>query len=159
MDFRVGRITEVEINPTSEKLYNEKVDIGNGEIRTIASGLQKFIPIEGMQDQLVVVLCNLKAKKLAGYNSHGMVLCAETPDKSQVELLRPPEGSQPGDIITFPGFERNPPEALNPKKNPWDTVMPKLRIDENGVACYESVPFTSDKGNFRSKTITNGIIA
>jgi len=39
MDFRVGRIIEVCKNPNSEKLYNEKVDIGNGEIRSIASGL------------------------------------------------------------------------------------------------------------------------
>lgn len=107
---------------------------------------------------MVVVLCNLKPKKLADYMSHGMVLCGETPDKSKVELLIPPEGSQPGDIITFPGYERNPPEALNPKKNPWDTVQPKLRVDDNGVACYESVPFTTSKGTVRSKTITNGII-
>ncbi len=48
MDIRVGRIIEVWKNPASEKLYNEKVDIGNGEIRSIASGLQKLVPIEQM---------------------------------------------------------------------------------------------------------------
>ena len=30
---------------------------------------------------MCIVLCNLKAKPLAGYNSHGMVLCAETPSR------------------------------------------------------------------------------
>lgn len=49
-DFRVGKIIWVEKNPNSENLYNEKVDIGNGEIRTIASGLQQFIPLENMKD-------------------------------------------------------------------------------------------------------------
>lgn len=39
MDFRVGKIIEVWKNPNSEKLYNEKVDLGNGVIRSIASGL------------------------------------------------------------------------------------------------------------------------
>ncbi len=39
MDIRVGRIVEVWKNPNSDKLYNEKIDIGNGEIRGIASGL------------------------------------------------------------------------------------------------------------------------
>jgi tRNA-binding EMAP/Myf-like protein len=39
MDIRVGKIVHVEKNPNSDKLYNEKVDIGNGEIREIASGL------------------------------------------------------------------------------------------------------------------------
>ncbi len=46
MDIRVGQIVEVWPNPNSEKLYNEKVDLGNGEIRSIASGLQKLIPID-----------------------------------------------------------------------------------------------------------------
>ena len=93
MDIRVGRIIEVYKNPASEKLYNEKIDIGNGEIRSIASGLQKLVPLEQMQNAMCVVLCNLKAKKLADYMSHGMVLCAETPDRSAAELLQPPEGS------------------------------------------------------------------
>lgn len=39
MDFRVGKVVKVWNNPISEKLYNENVDIGNGEIREIASGL------------------------------------------------------------------------------------------------------------------------
>jgi len=39
MDFRVGKIIWVEKNSSSDKLYNEKVDIGNGEIREIGSGL------------------------------------------------------------------------------------------------------------------------
>ena len=93
MDFRVGRVVEICKNPNSEKLYNEKVDIGNGEIRQIASGLQKLVKIEDLQDKLCIVLCNLKAKKLADYVSHGMLLCAETPDRLTAELLIPPEGS------------------------------------------------------------------
>ena len=56
-----------------------------------------------MTDALVVVLCNLKAKKLAGYESHGMVLCGETENKDVVELIDPPAGSQPGDLISFVG--------------------------------------------------------
>jgi len=110
MDIRVGKIVEVCKNPNSEKLYNEKVDIGNGEIREIASGLQKFLTLEQMQDAMVVVLCNLKPKKLADYMSHGMVLCAQPADGSVVEFLVPPEGSQPGDLITFEGYERKPLE-------------------------------------------------
>ena len=56
-----------------------------------------------MENQLVVVLTNLKAKNLAGFPSHGMVLCAETPNKSSVELITPPEGSIPGDLVSFKG--------------------------------------------------------
>lgn len=112
MDIRVGKIVEVHKHPDSEKLYCEKIDIGGGEIRDIASGLQQFVPIEQMQNALCVVIVNLKAKKLAGFPSHGMVLCAETPKEDpnrKVELLRVPEGSQIGDLITFGSEGRDPP--------------------------------------------------
>ena len=46
MDLRVGKIVEVWKHPDSAKLYCEKIDIGNGEIRSIASGLQEFVPLE-----------------------------------------------------------------------------------------------------------------
>ena len=39
LDIRVGKITKAWPNPDSEKLYNEEIDMGNGEMRTIASGL------------------------------------------------------------------------------------------------------------------------
>ena len=90
--------------------------------------------------------------------SHGMILCAETPDRQTAELLQPPEGAQPGDLISFPGFERKPPAELNAKKNPWDNVQPKLAINGEGVAVWDNIPFTTDKGVVKSKTIQNGVI-
>lgn len=38
-DLRVGRIVECEIRPDSEKLYFEKIDLGEGQLREIGSGL------------------------------------------------------------------------------------------------------------------------
>lgn len=46
MDFRVGKILTCVPEPESDKLYREEVDIGNGEIRLIGSGLQKFMTLE-----------------------------------------------------------------------------------------------------------------
>eukprot|EP01017_Pseudomicrothorax_dubius_P008064 TRINITY_DN12610_c0_g2_i2.p1 TRINITY_DN12610_c0_g2~~TRINITY_DN12610_c0_g2_i2.p1 ORF type:complete len:210 (+),score=76.23 TRINITY_DN12610_c0_g2_i2:49-678(+) len=64
MDIRVGRIIECWKHPESDKLWCEKIDIGT-EIREIASGLQKFVPQDQMSG-LVLVLVNLKPRKLAG---------------------------------------------------------------------------------------------
>ena len=133
--------------------------MGNGEVRPIASGLQKLIPIDQMKDQLVVVVCNLKERKLADYMSQGMILCAETPDRQTAELLRPPEGAVPGDLVTFPGYERKCPEVLPAKKSPYDTVAPKFVIDETGVAKWDTVPFTVEgKGVCTSLNIKKGEI-
>ena len=41
--------------------------------------------------------------KMRGILSEAMVMCASTPEK--VEILAPPAGAVPGDIVTVPGFE------------------------------------------------------
>lgn len=38
-DLRVGKIVECEPHPDSTNLYREKVDVGEGELRDIGSGL------------------------------------------------------------------------------------------------------------------------
>jgi tRNA-binding EMAP/Myf-like protein len=49
---------------------------GESSPRTVVSGLVNYVPIEEMQDRMVVVLCNLKPAKMRGVESNGMVLCA-----------------------------------------------------------------------------------
>ena len=52
---------------------------------------------------MVVLLCNLKPAKMRGIVSEAMVMCASTPEK--VEILAPPAGAVPGDLVKVPGFE------------------------------------------------------
>ena len=94
-------------HPESEKLYCEKVDFGDGEVRQIASGLQKLAPIEEMKGPCVA-LVNLKPAKMAGFESNGMILGAMKGDK--VELLRPPAGAKPGERIQLAGTDPLPQE-------------------------------------------------
>lgn len=54
-----------------------------GEDREIASGLQQHVPIDKMVGK-IVVMANLKPRKLAGFNSNGMVVCASNEDHSQI---------------------------------------------------------------------------
>lgn len=155
----MGKIVKVWEHEASEKLYCEEIDIGGGVIRRIGSGLRKHVTLEQMQDALVCVICNLKARKLAGFESHGMVLCAETPDQSKIEMLRPPEGAVPGDLVHFPGSARDPPESLPGKNNAWDKTVDDLKISENGVANYKGQEFTVEgKGVCKSTTVTNGVV-
>lgn len=76
LDIRIGKIVEVSRHPDADALYVEKIDLGEAAPRTIVSGLVNFIPIEEMQNRMVVVLCNLKPAKMRGIESQGMVLCA-----------------------------------------------------------------------------------
>ena len=54
---------------------NENVKIGDEE-RTICSGIRKWYSPEDMVGKKVVVVANLKPRKMRGIVSHGMILCA-----------------------------------------------------------------------------------
>nr|CAD7257803.1 unnamed protein product [Timema shepardi] len=140
LDLRVGRIMTAKRHPDADALYVEEVDVGEDKPRTVVSGLVKFVPLEAMQNRLAVLLCNLKPAKMRGVTSEAMVMCASSPDK--VEILDPPEGSQPGDEIHVEGYPRVPDPVLNPKKKIFETVAPDLKTDTEGVATYKGSPFT-----------------
>jgi tRNA-binding EMAP/Myf-like protein len=135
------------------------IDMGNGEIRKIASGLKGKVPIENLKDSLVVVLCNLKERTLKGWPSHGMLLCASKEDGS-IEPLKPPMGSEPGDLVSIGDFPRTPVPELNPKKNPWDDVKNELTVDAFKVAQYKKEnPWTTPRGKITVDKLDNSVIS
>lgn len=112
----------------------------------------RHVPIEEMQNRMVVLLCNLKPAKMRGVTSEAMVMCASTPEK--VEILKPPQGAAPGDIVHVDGFSPNPDSVLNPKKKIFETVAPDLKTDSSLRATYKghvwSVP---GKGNVTAASL------
>lgn len=55
-----------------------------------------------MQNRMGIFLCNLKPAKMRGVVSQAMLMCASSPEK--VEILAPPNGTVPGERVTFEGF-------------------------------------------------------
>jgi len=140
LDLRVGHIRKASKHPDADSLYLEEIDCGEEKPRQVISGLVKFIPEAEMQDRLVVVLCNLKPSKMRGIVSEAMVMCASTPEK--VEILAPPPGSKPGDLVMVDGFTRRPDEVLNPKKKIFETCAPDLKVNQVKQATYKGVLWT-----------------
>ena len=159
VDIRVGKVVSIEPNPEGEKLYNEEIDIGNGEIRKIASGLRGRVDINDLKDSLVVVIANLKKRNLRGWPSHGMILCTSDKD-GKVEPLRPPEGSQAGDLVMIGNLPREP---ATDKHCPWEDVWKKLFVNDKKEATYkdekDEFVWHTEKGNIVSPTIANGTIS
>lgn len=146
-DIRVGKIIEVWPHEESDKLWCEKVDLGEAEPRQILSGLRKFYVKEDMQDQMVLVLCNLKKRNLVGVPSHGMVLCASNADHSAVEFVVPPEGAKIGERVTFEGYDGDA-EAENKfaKKKMLEKLAPDLKTDEDGVVVWKNAKSVTSAG-------------
>ena len=155
LDLRVGKIIKVEKHPDADTLYLEEIDIGEEKPRTVVSGLVKHIPIEKMQNRMVLMLCNLKPAKMRGVLSQAMVMCASSPEI--VEILDPPPGSVPGDKVVCEGYPGTPDAQLSAKKKIFEKIQPDLHTDEEGVAKYKGSPFVvvGKEGFFKSQTMKN----
>jgi len=80
LDIRVGKIVKVWNHETADKLFCEEVELaeeGADGPRQITSGLRNFYTLKEMHDRKVLVVCNLKATKIQGFISNGMILAAK----------------------------------------------------------------------------------
>ncbi|KJH48433.1 methionine--tRNA ligase, partial [Dictyocaulus viviparus] len=142
LDLRVGRILSCERHPDADTLYVEQIDVGEPAPRTVVSGLVNHVPLEQMQNRLVVVLCNLKPAKMRGVESRGMVMCASCPEK--VEILEVDQFAKPGTPITCPPYPHRPDVQLNPKKKIWESVAQELKMSKEGYAVWRNSPLLVD---------------
>lgn len=134
IDIRVGLITEIKNHPEAEKLYVETIDLGNGEVRTIVSGLVPYYKAEELLNQQVIVVYNMKPKALKGVSSEGMVLCAGPKEGDErVLIVKPPAGSKPGDRVTFGGKPVPTEKIAIPGGNKMMDLLAPLRTSENGT--------------------------
>lgn len=152
LDIRVGRINKVWTHEEADKLYCEEIDVGEAEPRKIASGLRPYMSAEDMDGRMVLVLCNLKERKLAGFPSHGMVLCASNEDHTDVKLVSVPVEAKIGERVTVPGFdfegEEGQPYAENKvgKKKVFEKLAPFLQTSEYGVPEFAGRPLLTSAG-------------
>lgn len=152
LDIRVGLIKKVWEHPEADKLYCEEIDVGEDEPRQIASGLRPFLQPDEMEGRKVLVLCNLKERKLVGFPSHGMVLCASNADHTDVRLVNPPIDSKVGERITVPDFnfegQEGEPFAENKvgKKKVFENIAPFLVTNKYGVPEFLGRPFMTSAG-------------
>ena len=100
----------------------------------------------------MLVLCNLKERKLVGFPSHGMVLCASNAEHTDVKLVNPPIDAKIGERVTVPDFEfegeEGEPYAENKvgKKKVFEQIAPYLVTSKYGVPEFLGRPFMTSAG-------------
>ena len=96
-DLRVAKVVECTTVEGSDKLLRLMLDVGEGRIRQVFSGIRAFYKPEDIVGKLVVMIANLAPRKMRFGVSEGMVLCASNPkDKKSVYLIEPDAGAEPG---------------------------------------------------------------
>jgi methionyl-tRNA synthetase len=83
IDLRVGEVRSAERIPKADKLLLLTVDIGEEKPRQILAGIAQYYEPEQLLGRKIVVVANLKPRKLRGYESQGMLLAASVGEEGK----------------------------------------------------------------------------
>ncbi|MEJ5338272.1 MAG: methionine--tRNA ligase subunit beta [Aquificaceae bacterium] len=86
LDIRLARVLSAEKVEGSEKLLRLRVSLGDEE-RTLMAGIAKHYSPEELVGKKILMLANLKPRKIFGVESQGMVLALS--DGERLSLIVP----------------------------------------------------------------------
>ncbi len=99
VDLRVARIVDCEAVEGSDKLLRLTLDVGEGRMRNVFSGIKSAYRPDDLKGKLTVMVANLAPRKMKFGVSEGMVLAASAKDEKAdpgIYILEPWPGAQPG---------------------------------------------------------------
>lgn len=99
IDLRVAKIVNCEHVEGSDKLLRLTLDVGEGRLRNVFSGIKSAYKPEDLVGKLTVMVANLAPRKMKFGISEGMVLAASAADEKAepgLYILEPWPGAQPG---------------------------------------------------------------
>ncbi len=80
VELRVGEVKVCERIPKADKLLRFEIDLGEEKPRQILAGLAEYYEPESLIGRKVVVVANLKPRKMRGLESQGMICAASLED-------------------------------------------------------------------------------
>lgn len=83
VELRVGEVLNAERIPKADKLLLLTIDLAEDKPRQILAGIAQYYEPETLIGRKVVVVANLKPRKLRGYESQGMVVAASIGDEGR----------------------------------------------------------------------------
>lgn len=98
VELRVGKVLECAEHANANKLLVLKVDLGNGDVRQIVSGIKQWYQPADLVGKSVIIVANLAPAVLRGVESRGMLLAASSGD--QVIVLTPSKDAAPGSKVS-----------------------------------------------------------
>ena len=156
IDARIGRIVKVAPVPNSDFLYEEEVDIGNGQVRHIVSSIRSYYTVEQLQDRKIVIFTNMHPAKMCGVTSEAMLFAGSTPEPDVCELLDPPADAPVGERVHFGQFTGDGEvQGIDKRNNKWKKCLPFLRINAEGIATYKDEPLRVAEGVITVPNIRN----
>ncbi len=99
IDLRIAKIVDAEHVEGSDKLLRLTLDVGEGRMRNVFSGIKSAYTPEELVGKFTVMVANLAPRKMKFGVSEGMVLAASHADEKAnpgLYILEPWPGATPG---------------------------------------------------------------
>ncbi|MEB0010969.1 methionine--tRNA ligase [Glaciimonas sp. Gout2] len=99
IDLRIAKIVNCEHVEGSDKLLRLTLDVGEGRLRNVFSGIKSVYKPEELVGKMTVMVANLAPRKMKFGISEGMVLAASAADEKAnpgIYILTPWPGAAPG---------------------------------------------------------------
>ncbi|EDP74901.1 methionyl-tRNA synthetase beta subunit [Hydrogenivirga sp. 128-5-R1-1] len=93
LDLRLAKVLNAERVEGSEKLLKLTLSLGDEE-RTVVAGIAKFYSPEELVGKKILIVTNLKPRKIFGIESQGMILALS--DGEKMSLLVPDRDIEEG---------------------------------------------------------------
>lgn len=147
LDIEVGQILSVEKHPNADKLYVEKVKLGEGKIVQIVSGIAKYYKPEQLLNKKVLILRNIPTANLRGVESQGMLLAAE--DKNTVEVIS--SDAEIGTKISLEGSKQAPKQSIS-----IDNFFKVKIVVKDNFIYAEGKKLMTEKSQIKTEKIKEG---
>lgn len=99
IELKVAEIIDVQQVQGADKLLQFRLDAGDSDDRQILSGIAEYYPEpKELLGKKVIIVANLKPRKMRGQISQGMLLSSED-DQGHVQLVTVPESIKNGSTV------------------------------------------------------------
>ncbi|CCE63536.1 hypothetical protein TPHA_0F00490 [Tetrapisispora phaffii CBS 4417] len=148
LNLKIGYTNSVALHPNSEKLYISQIQVsknasdnqGEPITKQVCSGLQGIIPIAEFKNQLVVIVDNMKKRKLRGEISEAMILCGEDLASNVVQLCQPQTTGDMrliGHQVVLEGYKQEDTITTRRiKDKEWADITSRLFIGDGNKVMY-----------------------
>lgn len=154
--LKTARIMEVSKHPDADKLYILKVDDGTVTDRTILSGLVGFFTEQELLNKAIVIVDNLKPRRMRGIDSHGMLLAASFTKEDGNEVLE--LVSCPDEKVGVKLYAEGHEQSTNEQKKmiSADTFFSVPFRTSSGVLEVDGTPLLIEGKKINLKVVLNG---
>lgn len=103
LDLRIATVTHAEVHPNADRLLKVQVDDGSVSGRQICAGIKAWYDPQDLIGKQVVIVANLKPRKIRGEMSDGMILAASnkvSDTEEEVIVLGIDRPTKPGSSVS-----------------------------------------------------------